>query len=390
MKKFILPIIFLVLLSFAKYSHAQDSQTSKDCLKERHNAEYECGQIHLACVNRCSGQYIDKCIGACFDEQYKCDDVAKAEYDKCLKEKPSETSVTSSQPQDEEQIEPEKSPQQMWHPPIFVGEWLKVINGLLYLDDFIIFLWKHRTPEELAEIDRQITFIESLDEDFVWDRTGTDIDGVIQKIEDEPDLADDFFNKLNDYPKFKPPQILKERQQKEIDRAYEEQTKNYQFLQDVEIDENGKPILIQTPQGTMKLSPTSREKAILRYKGNIPVLESGQLEVLEETKGENRTRIETPTAEIFVIGTNFFVSFNSKLKDSTILVYEGQVEVKTKDGKKATISPDGDEPGMMIVSQKLSPVKIIILGLSLATVAGGVVMILKRRLISKGFIKKKK
>ncbi|MBI2593479.1 FecR domain-containing protein [Candidatus Daviesbacteria bacterium] len=267
--------------------------------------------------------------------------------------------------------------------PVFVGEWFKAISGALeanlVLDDVAIIVWTGRTPEQLAKTERQISFIESLDEDFVWRRTGTDIDDIISKIEHEPGLANDFIGKLKDDVEFKPPQIIKEQRQ----QAYE-------FLKDVEIDENGKPVLIQMPQGTMRLSPSSRQKAILKYKGNTPVLESGQLEVLEETKGENPTKIETPTAEIFVIGTNFLVSVNGKSKDSAILVYEGQVEVKTKDGKKAIVSPDGNQPGVVFILRESSPVKLALIGLLLAAVFGGIIFLLKIKFTSKELSKKRR
>lgn len=91
-----------------------------------------------------------------------------------------------------------------------------------------------------------------------------------------------------------------------------------------------------------------------------------------------------------VRGTHFWVRHDDKKKVDIIGVYEGKVEVKTKDGKVTTIIPDGEKPGVVVVSQKLSPIKLAIAGVVLAAVIGGVVLILKMKFTGKGSNKKKK
>ncbi|OGG30024.1 hypothetical protein A2973_05255 [Candidatus Gottesmanbacteria bacterium RIFCSPLOWO2_01_FULL_49_10] len=151
------------------------------------------------------------------------------------------------------------------------------------------------------------------------------------------------------------------------------------FLKNVEIDEEGKPVLIKTPQGAMQVSPNGGQKGVLEYRGNTTVLKSGQVEVLEETKGKSPTTIETPIAELFVIGTNFLVSYDKKDNKTVVSTYEGQVEVKTKDGKTTTVIPNGDKPGVILVTQKISIVKLVLAGLVLIAAIAGTVFILTKR-----------
>ena len=65
------------------------------------------------------------------------------------------------------------------------------------------------------------------------------------------------------------------------------------------------------------------------------------------------------------------------------MVYEGEVEVKTKDGKTISVTPDGDQPGVVVISQKLSPVKLAFFVVVLAVVAGGAFLIIKRKILTK-------
>lgn len=162
------------------------------------------------------------------------------------------------------------------------------------------------------------------------------------------------------------------------------------FIKNVEIGEDGKPVLIKTPQGVMQLSPIDGQRGILEYEEGIPILKSGVIEVLEETGGQNSASYETPNAEIFVIGTNFLVNYDKEANRSIVSVYEGKVEVKTNDGKATTVAPDGDKPGIAIVSQKLSPIKLAITGSVFLGIIGVMVYILKRKFSAKGSIKKRR
>ena len=77
-------------------------------------------------------------------------------------------------------------------------------------------------------------------------------------------------------------------------------------------------------------------------------------------------------------------------KQTLVGVYEGQVEVKTKDGKTTTVSPNGDKPGVVVISQKLSSVKLALTGLVPVVVIIGIVLFLKKKFAQKGLNKRKK
>jgi len=80
-----------------------------------------------------------------------------------------------------------------------------------------------------------------------------------------------------------------------------------------------------------------------------------------------------------VIGTHFWVKNDPEKKQTLVGVYEGKVEVKTKDGQTTTVSPNGDKPGIIIATQKLSVTKLVLAGLVLAAVIGGAIFFLKRK-----------
>lgn len=98
--------------------------------------------------------------------------------------------------------------------------------------------------------------------------------------------------------------------------------------------------------------------------------------------------VHTPNATTSVRGTHFWVLY--KDNQTAVGVYKGKVALKTTDGKVKEITPNGDQPGVMVVSQKLSPVKLGVTGLVLVAIIGGVTIFLKRKFAIKGYSKKKR
>lgn len=90
----------------------------------------------------------------------------------------------------------------------------------------------------------------------------------------------------------------------------------------------------------------------------------------------------TEFVDIYVIGTHYWITHEPG-KQTTVGVYEGQVEVKTRDGKTIMVSPNGDKPGVVVVSQKLSPVKLALGGLVLAGVLSGIFILFKKKICHK-------
>lgn len=121
-------------------------------------------------------------------------------------------------------------------------------------------------------------------------------------------------------------------------------------------------------------------------------LRTGEIEL--DVKGPTfgpSFQVFTTNAVAGVRGTHFWVSYDKNKKLSTVGVYKGQVEVKSSGSNKSIlISPNGDKPGIAVISQKLSIIKLAPAGLVLVAVVGGAFMILKRKFTAKGSNKKKK
>ncbi|MBI2597028.1 FecR domain-containing protein, partial [Candidatus Daviesbacteria bacterium] len=113
-------------------------------------------------------------------------------------------------------------------------------------------------------------------------------------------------------------------------------------------------------------------------------LGQGEIEVkIRNNKpAENQFGIDAGWLGVTASRTHFWVSQSEDKKVAVIGVYEGEVEVKTKDGRTVKVKTDTDKPGVAVVSQKLSPVKLAIAGLVLVLIIGGTVLILKRKFAS--------
>lgn len=149
------------------------------------------------------------------------------------------------------------------------------------------------------------------------------------------------------------------------------------------VDTGGHLLLTQALGGQGTLT-------VPQYGDGIYYLEDGQVEVTKQPDSFKPFSIKTPNALVTDSRTHFIVRHDKKENKTLVAVYEGEVEVKTNDGKIQIVSPDGDKPGVVIVSQKLSPVKLAIGGVVLMAVLGGIILFLKRKFAPKGLTKKKK
>lgn len=135
-----------------------------------------------------------------------------------------------------------------------------------------------------------------------------------------------------------------------------------------------------------EIRPGQSGQAMLKIPGkdgkNLPFLEDGEVEVIKVKSGVSDSSydgIKTPNGTVISVQTHYLVSYDKKNNRTTVAVYEGKVEVKTKNGQITTVSPNGDRPGIVVIAQKLSVIKLGLLGLLLLVVMGGVVWLLKRR-----------
>jgi len=143
------------------------------------------------------------------------------------------------------------------------------------------------------------------------------------------------------------------------------------------------------PKTEIKFVKPAPSEAVKEARRMI-MLDKGEIEVkVKNDNPENKFGVKTEILDLIVVGTHFWVSHDPDKKQTMVAVYEGKVEVKTKDGKTTIVSPNGDKPGVVVASQKLSVAKLAIGGLVSSIVFGGVIYLLKRKTI-RALISKKK
>lgn len=427
MRKFILPILaFLVFLNFSKYSYAQDSNIPIDCLEQRHEAEYQCGQIHKACVNRCSGPKIDECISACFDEQYKCDDAAKVVYDTCFNEqnpdKSSASSPQSTQPQSGQSTE-KPSEFKAWTGekiPVFIGEWFQAAVTGMIMEEFAYEMKNFAKEALFGRDDREIAEEEKAKEESrrkEWEQK-------------EKQAQIDFEELMNRAPLLTDEELASIKRNSQNTAAPSENSNSPYGLDilrgDAQIKLPGQnewkalkagdqitpgstiftgmdatTVLSIEGKGVVEVQPFT--EIIVDEKGLEQAAKTGQTYTdIKLNLGEIEVNIDsgvftapilqisTPNSTTSVRGTHFWVSYDKDKRLTALGVYEGKVEFTTTGGKKITVLPDGEKQGVVVVSQKFSPTKLALGGLLLAAVFGGIVWLLKRKFVSKGSIKRRK
>ena len=110
-------------------------------------------------------------------------------------------------------------------------------------------------------------------------------------------------------------------------------------------------------------------------------LEEGGVEVKvrNEKPSENKFGVDAGWLGVTVSRTHFYVYKNPDGRSAAVIVYEGEVQVKVGGVATVNVKPDGDQPGIMIVEHKLSPVKLVVTGLIIAVVIGGIVWFVKKK-----------
>jgi len=106
-------------------------------------------------------------------------------------------------------------------------------------------------------------------------------------------------------------------------------------------------------------------------------LESGEIEV---KTGTAPIDIKTLNAFIKSRGTHYRVSFDPNKQLTAVTVYEGEVEITTRDGKTTRVTPDGGNPGVVVVRKRLSIPKLVLAGAILvAIIIGGAFLVFRKR-----------
>lgn len=88
-----------------------------------------------------------------------------------------------------------------------------------------------------------------------------------------------------------------------------------------------------------------------------------EIKVINANPTKNKVSVEVDDFfDIFVIQTHFRVDYDLDKKTAQVDVYEGEVSIKTKDGKMATIKPNGDKPGVLLITKKRNLTKLALVG----------------------------
>lgn len=145
-----------------------------------------------------------------------------------------------------------------------------------------------------------------------------------------------------------------------------------------------------SPLAEIKFLEPSQDKQTQDLKRMIK-LNKGEIEVkVKNANSKEKFGVQTDFFDLIVIQTHFWVSHDPDKKHTVIGVYEGQVEVTPRGSNKPIlISPNGDKPGIVVITQKLSVIKLAVAGLVIVVVLVGVILFVRKRFALKGRGKKK-
>lgn len=282
--------------------------------------------------------------------------------------------------------------------PVFMGEWFRFAAAGLNLYKGIyeteILVMSSRTLQDRINTEKDIKYINNLDDNYVWHTTGYTKDRLEEIIGREPDLSNDYVRKLREIPQTTPYSIDILNGQAQIklpgqnDWSDLKQGDKIPPGSTVFTGMDTTTVLTIENKGVVQIAPFS--EVIINESGlEQATLNKELFNDIQIDKGEIEVNIEsgvftapildvhTPNATTSVRGTHLWVSY--KDNQTVVGVYEGKVEVKTKDGRVKEVTPNSDQPGVIVISQKLSSVKLGIAGVVLTAVLGGVIMILRRK-----------
>lgn len=377
MKKFILPLVLFIAILF--FPSASFAQYSPDCWNTHMVKQMSvCSKASLECNQKCS--YIKDsgarktCFGECSAAAGVCRSKASVDYKACV-----EASRRSNQ------VSLFPSPQSVTAAPINTP----VIESTLPFSFIEIPI--DDEPPTFVGIVGFDTVIHTPDDKQFSDVVSKDI--INELLNRKPAIT------IEDEKKawqFEPEFISQEPGEKikvfdSSDSKFKSPlSSKWTSLEEVSFLPDGSTV--SGPWLRLKLdvglTVTEKVSAVLslnnfqaKINSNSVDLQKGEIEF--KSLGDIETHpvftVKTDNAEITTKDTHFWVFYDKNKKYTLIGVYEGQVEVKTNDGQTTTVSPSGDKPGVVVVSQKLSIVKLILVGLGLIAIVFGAVLVLKRR-----------
>lgn len=143
-------------------------------------------------------------------------------------------------------------------------------------------------------------------------------------------------------------------------------------------------VIFPEPKGGIVVVESDSEFTVPQeqQKPSIEV-QKGTIEVkVEKSPPEQQAQpheVHTEFMDLVVIGTHFWVSHEPG-KQTTVGVYEGTVQVTPRGSKTATpVSPNGNKPGVIVVSQKISPIKFAVVGLLAVGIIAAVLWVFRKK-----------
>ena len=112
------------------------------------------------------------------------------------------------------------------------------------------------------------------------------------------------------------------------------------------------------------------------------LLKEGEVEVKVKNDKPLENRFQVKAADFLdavSVETHYLVGYNSETKRGSVIVYEGKVEVKARDGKVITVEPKDGKPGVTVITRKISVTKLTMVGLAALVIIGGIVWLVKRK-----------
>ncbi|MBI2622356.1 FecR domain-containing protein [Candidatus Microgenomates bacterium] len=371
MKKLILPILLIIFASLFLLSSKTNAQENPDCRKIFDKESYKCLGVSGDCQRKCgeetkrpdggayfnSGEVYSKCTKAndCDGKGQACNEQALANFRTC----------SGTKSENKENSQAEKQPGL----PVFIGEWLSKFSQIVYEDQLDL------APDlpALEEVFQNFGAPPTLKDRFtsISFEEGKTKDDQMSFI-DSLDPSNVRINKGGQYVTLNPEEEIPDGSTISV----------------------GKQALFRAGDHFFEVKPLpGHREAVFHIRKNKtenrvdiePFFQSGEVEVFKPKATDDSWQVfmpfnmETPEAEVSSKQTYYSVSRNQDKKATLVKVYEGEVEVKTKDGKTTTITPNGDKPGVVVISQKLSPVKLVVVGLVLVAIIGGAIFLLKKR-----------
>ncbi len=400
-----------------------EAQTGTDCSYKNYEWEsYRCFDVFNSCQKACSdqakGSYLDEvspadkydaCMKAsdCHGKTQACRDQAWANYQACKNAGKNEEKAPK------EAVKEEKTPlEKLSDMPVFIGEWFERVSlawvGLIMQDAMIGIGRELITEPEIAMLKEEEAakdYIYTLSDEYVKDVTGyTKAELKLR----EPRISDPIIQKLKQGGQKSSLEIIAGLGQikepgsnqfipltsKEtpivitfIDATIRSTSDNLQLGYTWGVDAGS--VIDVSPQTEIQFLKPVQDEQTQDVTATVK-LNLGEVEVKTKNNSpQNKFKIEGGSLSVVAPRTHFWVSKNTDKNQTVVGIYEGEVQITTKDGKTTSLFPNGDKPGVMIITQKLSPIKLAIAGLLAAGVIGGIIWFIKKRSQSKLSKKKK-